>query len=125
MTKRPKSQRGKLAPKPPRAEMPAPGNTLAEPLNRIARELDVAYAVCVTVEMALKGQNADADEEMALCLHRHVGEPMCRLAEELRFVASGLAGSVRAAPRMLEAKETSGWPDYSEMASLIARDAPA
>lgn len=69
---------------------------LAAILRKIATELNVAHAVCVTVQAALRGQDADEDGEMELRLRTHVADPISRQVDELRTYAQQLAPPVNA-----------------------------
>jgi hypothetical protein len=59
----------------------------------VALRLEVLHATCVTVEMALKHQNAEQDEEIARCLMRNVTEPLHDQAEALQGIVRGLGRS--------------------------------
>lgn len=57
----------------------------------MATELSVAYAVCVTVQTALRSQDADEDRELELCLRTHVADAISRHVDNLRLFAQQLA----------------------------------
>lgn len=59
-------------------------------LTQIGRRLEVLYATCVTVGLALKQQNGDEDEEIARCLMRNVADPLSDQAEVLEAVVKRL-----------------------------------
>jgi hypothetical protein len=59
----------------------------------MALRLEWLHATCVTVEMALKYQKAERDEEIALCLMRNVTEPLHDQAEALQGIVRGLERS--------------------------------
>lgn len=64
---------------------------LAELLRGMATELTVAYAACVTVQTALRCQDADEDRELELCLRTHVADVISRQVDSLRMFAQQLA----------------------------------
>lgn len=64
---------------------------LAELLRGMATELSVAYAGCVTVQAALRCQDADEDRELELCLRTQVAEAISRHVDKLRMFAQQLA----------------------------------
>lgn len=64
---------------------------LAAALREIANHLNIAYATCVTVQSALRGQNSDEDTEIEACLRTHVGGAILREVEELRLLAQTLS----------------------------------
>jgi hypothetical protein len=57
----------------------------------MATELTVVYAVCVTVQTALRCQDADEDRELELCLRTHVADAISRHVDNLREFAQRLA----------------------------------
>jgi hypothetical protein len=57
----------------------------------MATELTVAYSVCVTVQTALRCQDADEDRELELCLRTHVADAISRHVDNLRMFAQQLA----------------------------------
>jgi len=57
-------------------------------LTQVVRRLDGAYAVCLTAEVALTGQNADRDVEIARCLRAGVSEV---IAAELQRIKKAIA----------------------------------
>lgn len=73
---------------------------VAAALREIANSnhLNVAYATCVTVQSALRGQNSDEDTEIEVCLRTHVGGAILREVEELRVLAQAVK-PVSEAPR--------------------------
>jgi hypothetical protein len=85
--RRPVSPRSKPKPTPRRA--PHPVEELRA-LGQMARRLEVLYSTCVTVELALKGQNGEQDEEIARCLMRNVTEPLSEHAEALQAIVRSL-----------------------------------
>lgn len=64
---------------------------LAELLRGMATDLSVAYAVCVTVQAALRYQDADEDRELELCLRTQVADAISRHVDKLRSFAQQLA----------------------------------
>jgi hypothetical protein len=60
-------------------------------LREVACILNVVYSTCVTVELALKGQNADQDCDILAMLRMSVAEPVSRQAERLHLIAQSLA----------------------------------
>lgn len=52
--------------------------------SRLVRRLEDAYAVCVTVEVALVAQNADHDTEIVRCLRAGVSEVIAGELPRLR-----------------------------------------
>lgn len=69
---------------------------LAGIFRKMATELNVAHAVCVTVEAALRAQDADEDGKMELCLRMYVADPISRQVNELRTYAQQLASPLKA-----------------------------
>jgi hypothetical protein len=59
-------------------------------LVEIAHRLEVLYSTCVTVELALKGQNGDQDEDIARCLMRNVTEPLHDQTAALQAIVRSL-----------------------------------
>jgi hypothetical protein len=57
-------------------------------LTQLVRRLEGIYAVCVTAEVALTGQNADHDAEIARSLRAGVSEA---IAAELQRVRKAIA----------------------------------
>ncbi|HEV2271382.1 MAG TPA: hypothetical protein VGR92_18165 [Steroidobacteraceae bacterium] len=57
----------------------------------MAKELTIVYAVCVTVQGALRCQDADEDRELELCLRTHVADAVSRHVDNLCDVAQQLA----------------------------------
>lgn len=64
---------------------------LAKLLRGMATELSVAYAVCVTVQTALRCQDAEEDRELELCLRTQVADAISRHVEKLCMFAQRLA----------------------------------
>jgi hypothetical protein len=56
----------------------------------VAQHLEVLYATCVTVRLALKAQNAEQDEDIARCLMWHVAEPLSVQVGALQAMVRGL-----------------------------------
>jgi hypothetical protein len=59
----------------------------------MALRLEWLHATCVTVEMALKYQKAERDEEIACCLMRNVTESLHDQTEVLQGIVRGLERS--------------------------------
>lgn len=66
------------------------GKALAGALREAVNDLTVAYATCVTVQTALRAQNADEDSELEICLRNHVAATISRQIEELGLLAQTL-----------------------------------
>jgi len=66
------------------------GKALAGALREAVNDLSVAYATCVTVQTALRAQNADEDSELEICLRNHVAAAISRQIEELGLLARAL-----------------------------------
>jgi predicted nucleotidyltransferase len=52
--------------------------------------LEILYATCVTVRLALTVQGAEQDAEIARCLMWHVAEPLSVQVEVLQAMIRGL-----------------------------------
>ncbi len=66
---------------------------LATQLRAIAQLLRAVYSACVTAELALQGQNADQDHDIARTLRMHVSEPVSRQVERLESLLVNPSGS--------------------------------
>ena len=99
-----RSARRKPARKPPPTSRSRPyvPDELHRQLAQIGHWLEVLYATCVTVGLALKQQNGDEDEEIARCLMRNVADPLNDQAEVLEEIV-----------RRLERRRTAGQPVQS------------
>jgi hypothetical protein len=53
-------------------------------LTQLVCRLESAYAVCVTAEVALTGQSADHDVEIARCLRTGVSETIATEVQRVR-----------------------------------------
>jgi hypothetical protein len=67
----------------------------------MAQRLEVIYSTCVTVQWALRGQNAEQDADLARCLMWHVSEPVSAQVERLQ----GILGRLQS-----RSKSTPEWP---------------
>jgi hypothetical protein len=65
---------------------------LISQLREVSRLLTVIYSTCVTVELALEGQNADHDRDILAMLRMHVSEPVSRQVEKLDSLVVELGG---------------------------------
>ena len=63
---------------------------LSNRLGQLAMELESAYATCVTVQLALLGQDADDDGRIETCLRTHVCNPLGHASEVPREVSERL-----------------------------------
>ena len=64
--------------------------TLAAALYKVVHNLALVYSTCVTVQHALKAQNADQDTEIGECLQTHVTAALFRQVTDLRELAQAL-----------------------------------
>jgi hypothetical protein len=102
-----RSVRTRSTPKPPtaapaaqkpaarkRAASPSSGtfrpNAFHSALREMALRLEVLFATCVTVRLALEGQSAAQDEEIARCLMYQVTGPLWQELEKLQAMARSL-----------------------------------
>jgi hypothetical protein len=63
---------------------------LSAALADVARRLEVLYSTCVTVQLALKAQNAEQDADISRCLMQQVTEPLCVQAQALHAIVGRL-----------------------------------
>ena len=66
----------------PAAKEPSETEVLIREIRLLALRLEVIYRTAVTVEMALRYQNADQDADFADCLRHSVGEAVWELSEK-------------------------------------------
>jgi hypothetical protein len=67
-------------------------------LVEMVSRLEVLYSTCVTVELALKQQSGDRDQDIAGCLKRNVTELLGEQAQALQAISQGLAPRTAARP---------------------------
>ena len=65
---------------------------LIREIRLLALRLEVIYRTAVTVEMALRYQNADQDADFADCLRHAVGEAVWELSEKAHGLSKGFDG---------------------------------
>jgi hypothetical protein len=77
-------------PKPERQRDPQHPEALRRQLAQMVLRLEILYATCVTVRLALKAQGAEQEEEMARCLMWQVAEPLSVQTQVLQAIVQGL-----------------------------------
>jgi hypothetical protein len=76
--------------------VPASQRDLIRTLSTVAEQLESIYSTCVMVQLALRGQNADQDADIARSLRVGVSQPISLQAEKLRTIVSKLNRGSRA-----------------------------
>jgi hypothetical protein len=64
----------------------------------VAQHLEGIYSTCVTLQWALRGQNAEQDADLARCLMRHVSEPVSAQVERLQGILRRLQSRSKSMP---------------------------
>jgi hypothetical protein len=79
---RPRTDPPRSAKEKPAAKGPSATELLIREIRLLALRLEVIYRTAVTVEMALRYQNADQDADVADCLRHAVCEAVWRQSEK-------------------------------------------
>ncbi len=80
-----------VAQKPQRAQRPTAAELLIRDIHHLALRLEVIHRTATTVQMALRHQNAENDDDFAECMRHGVCDPLWDQAQRAHL----LAGRVR------------------------------
>jgi hypothetical protein len=71
----------------------AAATALLPQLRDVALRLQVVYSTCVTAQLALEGQHAERDRDIARCLRMGVSEPVTKEVERIGAIIAEVGGA--------------------------------